>query len=66
MPEGGIFGGVFMRGGPVADDAAWLRAMLAAEAGAGPRAGAGRAGAAGRGRGGDRGGRPAGDLTSPS
>ena len=31
MPEGGIFGGVFMRGGPVADDAAWLRAMLAAE-----------------------------------
>ena len=31
MPEGGIFGGVFMRGGSVADDAAWLRAMLAAE-----------------------------------
>jgi 3-carboxy-cis,cis-muconate cycloisomerase len=31
VPEGGIFGGVFMRGGPVADDAAWLRAMLAAE-----------------------------------
>ena len=31
MPEGGIFGGVFTRGGPVADDAAWLRAMLAAE-----------------------------------
>ena len=31
MPEVGIFGGVFMRGGPVADDAAWLRAMLAAE-----------------------------------
>ncbi|HEY5399984.1 MAG TPA: lyase family protein [Trebonia sp.] len=31
MPEGGIFGGVFMRGGPVADDAAWLRSMLAAE-----------------------------------
>ena len=31
MPEGGIFGGVFSRGGPVADDAAWLRAMLAAE-----------------------------------
>ena len=29
--EGGIFGGVFTRGGPVADDAAWLRAMLAAE-----------------------------------
>ena len=29
---GGMFGGVFMRGGPVADDAAWLRAMLAAEA----------------------------------
>jgi 3-carboxy-cis,cis-muconate cycloisomerase len=29
---GGIFGGVFTRGGPVADDAAWLRAMLAAEA----------------------------------
>src|SRR5580698_6512672 len=28
---GGMFGGVFMRGGPVADDAAWLRAMLAAE-----------------------------------
>jgi 3-carboxy-cis,cis-muconate cycloisomerase len=32
MPEGGIFGGVFTRGGLVADDAAWLRAMLAAEA----------------------------------
>jgi 3-carboxy-cis,cis-muconate cycloisomerase len=32
VPEGGIFGGVFSRGGPVADDAAWLRAMLAAEA----------------------------------
>jgi 3-carboxy-cis,cis-muconate cycloisomerase len=31
VPEGGIFGGVFTRGGPVADDAAWLRAMLAAE-----------------------------------
>jgi 3-carboxy-cis,cis-muconate cycloisomerase len=31
VPEGGIFGGVFMRGGSVADDAAWLRAMLAAE-----------------------------------
>ncbi len=31
MQEGGIFGGVFVRGGPVADDAAWLRAMLAAE-----------------------------------
>ncbi len=31
MPEGGIFGGVFTRGGPVADDDAWLRAMLAAE-----------------------------------
>jgi 3-carboxy-cis,cis-muconate cycloisomerase len=31
VPDGGIFGGVFMRGGPVADDAAWLRAMLAAE-----------------------------------
>jgi len=31
VPEGGIFGGVFMRGGPVADDAAWLRGMLAAE-----------------------------------
>ena len=31
MPEVAIFGGVFMRGGPVADDAAWLRAMLAAE-----------------------------------
>ena len=29
---GGMFGGVFTRGGPVADDAAWLRAMLAAEA----------------------------------
>ena len=29
---GGMFGGVFARGGPVADDAAWLRAMLAAEA----------------------------------
>lgn len=29
----GLFGGVFARGGPVADDAAWLRAMLAAEAG---------------------------------
>jgi len=28
-----MFGGVFARGGPVADDAAWLRAMLAAEAG---------------------------------
>jgi 3-carboxy-cis,cis-muconate cycloisomerase len=26
-----MFGGVFMRGGPVADDDAWLRAMLAAE-----------------------------------
>jgi len=36
VPEGvpgGLFGGVFARGGPVADDAAWLRAMLAAEAG---------------------------------
>jgi len=31
VPEVAIFGGVFMRGGPVADDAAWLRAMLAAE-----------------------------------
>jgi 3-carboxy-cis,cis-muconate cycloisomerase len=31
VPDGGIFGGVFMRGGPVADDTAWLRAMLAAE-----------------------------------
>jgi 3-carboxy-cis,cis-muconate cycloisomerase len=31
VPEGGIFGGVFTRGGPVADDDAWLRAMLAAE-----------------------------------
>jgi len=31
VPEGGIFGGVFTRGGPVADDGAWLRAMLAAE-----------------------------------
>ena len=31
--SGGLFGGVFTRGGPVADDAAWLRAMLAAEAG---------------------------------
>jgi 3-carboxy-cis,cis-muconate cycloisomerase len=31
VPEGGIFGGLFIRGGPVADDAAWLRAMLAAE-----------------------------------
>jgi 3-carboxy-cis,cis-muconate cycloisomerase len=31
VPESGIFGGVFMRGGPVADDGAWLRAMLAAE-----------------------------------
>jgi 3-carboxy-cis,cis-muconate cycloisomerase len=29
----GLFGGVFARGGPIADDAAWLRAMLAAEAG---------------------------------
>jgi len=29
---GGMFGGVFARGGLVADDAAWLRAMLAAEA----------------------------------
>ena len=28
----GLFDGVFARGGPVADDAAWLRAMLAAEA----------------------------------
>jgi 3-carboxy-cis,cis-muconate cycloisomerase len=28
----GLFGGVFARGGPVADDAGWLRAMLAAEA----------------------------------
>jgi 3-carboxy-cis,cis-muconate cycloisomerase len=28
----GIFGGVFSRGGPVADDGAWLRSMLAAEA----------------------------------
>src|ERR1700736_1952244 len=27
-----LFGGVFARGGPVADDAAWLRSMLAAEA----------------------------------
>ena len=31
MP-GGMFGGVFARGGPVADDAAWLRCMLASEA----------------------------------
>jgi 3-carboxy-cis,cis-muconate cycloisomerase len=31
VSEGGIFGGVFTRGGPVADDDAWLRAMLAAE-----------------------------------
>jgi 3-carboxy-cis,cis-muconate cycloisomerase len=30
---GGLFGGVFTRGGAVADDAAWLRSMLAAEAG---------------------------------
>ena len=30
---GGLFGGVFARGGAVADDAAWLRSMLAAEAG---------------------------------
>jgi 3-carboxy-cis,cis-muconate cycloisomerase len=30
--RGGLFGGVFGRGGPVADDGAWLRAMLAAEA----------------------------------
>ena len=29
---GGMFGGVFARGGPVADDAGWLRSMLAAEA----------------------------------
>jgi len=29
---GGIFGGVLMRGGPVADDTAWLWGMLAAEA----------------------------------
>jgi 3-carboxy-cis,cis-muconate cycloisomerase len=29
---GGIFGGVFARGGPVADDAAWLRALLDTEA----------------------------------
>ena len=29
---GGMFGGVFARGGAVADDGAWLRAMLAAEA----------------------------------
>jgi 3-carboxy-cis,cis-muconate cycloisomerase len=32
VPEGGMFGGVFMRGGPVAGDAAWLRGLLAAEA----------------------------------
>jgi 3-carboxy-cis,cis-muconate cycloisomerase len=30
---GGLFGGVFTRGGAVADDTAWLRSMLAAEAG---------------------------------
>jgi 3-carboxy-cis,cis-muconate cycloisomerase len=30
---GGLFGGVFTRGGAVADDAAWVRSMLAAEAG---------------------------------
>jgi 3-carboxy-cis,cis-muconate cycloisomerase len=30
---GGLFGGLFTRGGAVADDAAWLRSMLAAEAG---------------------------------
>jgi 3-carboxy-cis,cis-muconate cycloisomerase len=30
--RGGLFGGVFARGGPIADDNAWLRAMLAAEA----------------------------------
>jgi 3-carboxy-cis,cis-muconate cycloisomerase len=44
----GLFDGVFARGGAVADDAAWLRAMLAAEAGlarALERAGAAPAGA---------------------
>ena len=60
MPEGGIFGGVFTRGGPVADDAAWLRAMLAAESALARAARAGRAGVAGGRGGGDRGGRPAG------
>jgi len=30
---GGLFGGVFTHGGAVADDTAWLRSMLAAEAG---------------------------------
>jgi 3-carboxy-cis,cis-muconate cycloisomerase len=33
MPEGGLFGGVFARGGGVVDDTAWLRALLDAEAG---------------------------------
>src|SRR5579859_5662595 len=44
----GLFDGVFARGGAVADDAAWLTAMLAAEAGlarALERAGAAPAGA---------------------
>src|SRR3984957_5461048 len=31
-PRAGLFDGVFARGGAVADDAAWLRSMLAAEA----------------------------------
>ena len=32
-PRAGLFDGVFARGGAVADDASWLRSMLAAEAG---------------------------------
>lgn len=46
--SGGLFDGLFARGGVVAGDAAWLRAMLAAEAGlarALERAGAAPAGA---------------------
>ena len=58
----GLFGGVFDRGGADAGDAAWLRAMLAAEAAlARALERAGLAPAGGR-RGGDRGGRPAGNF----
>ena len=60
MPEVAIFGGVFMRGGPVADDAAWLRAMLAAESALARALEQAGLAAPGSRVGGDRGGRAAG------
>jgi len=38
VPEGGIFGGVFMRGGPVADDPTSFQAILQTPPDAGPGA----------------------------